>query len=434
MFSKLLIANRGEIAVRIIRACKEMGIATVAVHSTADEEALHVSMADERVCIGGPYATDSYLKGEQIVAAAVAVGAQAVHPGYGFLSENADFARLCKENGLAFVGPRPEVISQMGNKDRAREIMQNAGVPVIPGSGILSTLEEVREAAREIGFPLLLKARAGGGGKGIRLIEDEDGLESAFQTAAEEAKQSFGDRGLYMEKFLTRVKHVEFQLLADEHKNVVVLGERECSVQRNNQKLLEESPSQALTPELRSAMVDAVVLAARAVEYTNAGTVEFLLDGENFYFMEMNTRLQVEHPVTEMVTDVDIAKWQIRIADGIPLNFTQNDVTLRGAAIECRINASQPGTVNIFHVPGGPRVRFDTALYQGYNVPPFYDSMVGKLIVHAKTREEAVRKMHAALCELIIDGVPCNIEEQIAILDSPAFQSGVYYTDFKVGD
>ena len=434
MFSKLLIANRGEIAVRVIRACKEMGISTVAVYSTADEDALHVSMADEKVCIGGPHASDSYLKGDNIVSAALAIGAQAIHPGYGFLSENAEFADLCKKHGLIFVGPNSNVISQMGDKDRARVIMKSAGVPVIPGSEIVNTIEEATAEAEKIGFPLLIKARAGGGGKGIRNVPDVESLPAAFRAASEEAKKAFGDGGLYMEKFLTKVKHVEIQILADEHGNVVALGERECSVQRNNQKLVEESPSPVLTPEIRKAMIDASFLAAKATGYTNAGTLEYLLDGENFYFMEMNTRLQVEHPVSEMVTGVDIVKWQLRVADGIPLDFGQEDITLQGSSIECRINAFGTGKVGFFHVPGGPRTRFDTALYPGYSVPPFYDSLLGKLIVHANTREEAIRKMKAALSELVIEGVPCNIDEQITTLSNPVFCSGLYYTDFKVGE
>ena len=434
MFSKLLIANRGEVAVRIIRACKEMGISTVAVYSTADEEALHVSLADESICIGGATSKESYLQKERIISAALLTGAQAIHPGYGFLAENAEFAALCKEHGLVFVGPGPDIISQMGDKEQARAIMKQAGVPVIPGSDLLNSLEEAKAAAKEIGFPLLIKARAGGGGKGIRLVEEEGGLATAFHAAAEEAKQAFGDGGLYMERQLTKVKHVEIQVLADEHGQVLALGERECSVQRNNQKLVEEAPSPVLTEALRTAMCETAVLAAKAVGYTNAGTIEFLLEGENFYFMEMNTRVQVEHPVTEMVTGLDIVQWQIRIADGVPLPFEQKDIVLEGASIECRINAASTGKVGFFHVPGGPRVRFDTALYQGYLVPPYYDSMLGKLIVHAKTRDEALRKMQAALSELVIDGVSCNIEEQIMIIDSPAFRSGYYYTDFQVGD
>ncbi|MCL2397686.1 MAG: acetyl-CoA carboxylase biotin carboxylase subunit [Defluviitaleaceae bacterium] len=434
MFSKLLIANRGEIAVRVIRACKEMGIATVAVYSKADEDALHVSLADQSVCIGGPYAKDSYLNASRIISAALATGAQAIHPGYGFLSENAEFANLCKEHGLVFVGPNPDVIDQMGDKDKARAIMEKAGVPVIPGSGILADIDEAKAEGQRIGYPLLIKARAGGGGKGIRLVSDADSLPGAYSAAIEEAKQAFGDGGLYMEKYLTRVKHVEVQVIADEHGNVVALGERECSVQRNNQKLVEEAPSVALTPAVRKKMFDTAIMAAKYVGYANAGTIEFLLEGENFYFMEMNTRLQVEHPVTEMVTGVDIVKWQIRIADGIPLGFTQDDVALAGASIECRINAASTGVVKFFHAPGGPNVRFDTALYQGYIVPPYYDSMLGKLIVHASTREDAIRKMLAALSELAIDGVACNIDEQIMIIDSWAFRSGQYYTDLKVDE
>jgi len=364
LFSKLLIANRGEVAVRIIRACKEMGISTVAVYSTADEEALHVSLADQNICIGGPTAQESYLHQERIVTAALATGAQAVHPGYGFLAENADFAALCQKHGLAFVGPRPEVISQMGDKAQARELVKQAGVPVSSDSGFTDT-----KAA---------------------------------------------------------VKHVEVQILADEHGNAVALGERECSIRHKGQKLVEEAPSPALTTELRTALCEAAVRAAKAAGYTNAGTALFLLEGENFYFTEMCTRLQTEHPVTEMATGIDIVKWQIRIADGIPLDVTQADIQAGGASIECRIHAASAGEIGFFHVPGGPQVRFDTALYQGYVVPPYYDSLLGKLIVHAKTREEALRKMQAALSELVIDGIKCNIEEQIITIDSPAFRSGNY--------
>jgi len=434
LFSKLLIANRGEVAVRIIRACKEMGISTVAVYSTADEEALHVSLADQSICIGGPTSKESYLQKERIISAALATGAQAIHPGYGFLAENAEFAALCKEHGLIFVGPHPKVISQMGDKEQARIIMKQAGVPVIPGSDLLNSIDEARDVAREIGYPLLIKARAGGGGRGIRHVEDEESLAPAFLSAAEEAEQAFGDGGLYIERRLTKVKHVEIQILADEHGNTVALGERECSVQRNNQKLVEEAPSPVLTAKLRTAMYETAVRAAKAVGYTNAGTIEFLLEGEEFYFMEMNTRVQVEHPVTEMVTGLDIVQWQIRVADGIPLAFEQKNIALDGASIECRINAASTGKIKFLHIPGGPRVRFDTALYLGYAVPHYYDSMLGKLIVHARTRDEALRKMQAALSELVIDGVRCNIEEQIMTIDSPAFQSGYYYTDFQVGD
>ncbi len=433
MFSKILVANRGEIAIRVIRACKEMGIATVAICSEADRDALHVSMADESVCVGGPMAADSYLNQQNILMAALGTHAQAVHPGYGFLAENADFARLCRENGLTFIGPTPEVISELGDKDAARHMMKEAGVPTVPGSDLIGSMEEARREAERIGYPLLIKARAGGGGKGIRQVNNPDQLETAFRTASSEAEHAFGDGSCYMERFLTHVKHVEIQLLADEAGNVVCLGERECSIQRNNQKLLEEAPSPALDEALREKMSEAAVKAAKAAGYTNAGTVEFLLDQDrNFYFMEMNTRLQVEHAVTEQLTGVDIVKWQIRIAAGVPLDFGKEDVTLKGAAIECRINANGCGQVEFLHVPGGPWVRFDSALYQGYDITPYYDSMVGKLIVGAGTRAEAIRKMQSALCELVVYGVPNNIDQQIEILDDPDFRAGNYDTGFML--
>ena len=431
MFSKILVANRGEIAVRIIRACKEMGIATVAVYSEADEEALHVALADERVCVGAAASADSYLNQQNILAAALATGAQAIHPGYGFLSENAAFARLCKEQNLAFIGPDGDIISKMGDKDAARRLMKEAGVPTVPGSELLESVEQARAEAARIGYPVLIKASAGGGGKGIRLVNGEEELENAFHTAAAEAEKAFGDGRVYMEKFLSPVKHIEVQLLADEQGHVVCLGERECSIQKNNQKLIEETPSSAISPALRQEMMDAAAGAAKAAGYLGAGTVEFLLDGDGrFYFIEMNTRLQVEHPVTEFVTGVDIVKWQIRIAAGIPLDFTQEDIRLTGAAIECRVNATGCGTVDFLHVPGGPWVRFDTALYQGCEVPPYYDPMSGKMIVYAGTREETIRKMESAMCELVIKGVPVNIESQLEILGDPAFRAGTYTTDF----
>ena len=431
MFSKILVANRGEIAVRIIRACKEMGIATVAVYSEADEEALHVALADERVCVGAAASADSYLNQQNILAAALATGAQAIHPGYGFLSENAAFARLCKEQNLAFIGPDGDIISKMGDKDAARRLMKEAGVPTVPGSELLESVEQARAEAARIGYPVLIKASAGGGGKGIRLVNGEEELENAFHTAAAEAEKAFGDGRVYMEKFLSPVKHIEVQLLADEQGHVVCLGERECSIQKNNQKLIEETPSSAISPALRQEMMDAAAGAAKAAGYLGAGTVEFLLDGDGrFYFLEMNTRLQVEHPVTEFVTGVDIVKWQIRIAAGIPLDFTQEDIRLKGAAIECRVNATGCGTVDFLHVPGGPWVRFDTALYQGCEVPPYYDPMIGKMIVYAGTREETIRKMESAMCELVIKGVPVNIESQLEILGDPAFRAGTYTTDF----
>ena len=431
MFSKILVANRGEIAVRIIRACKEMGIATVAVYSEADEEALHVALADERVCVGAAASADSYLNQQNILAAALATGAQAIHPGYGFLSENAAFARLCKEQNLAFIGPDGDIISKMGDKDAARRLMKEAGVPTVPGSELLESVEQARAEAARIGYPVLIKASAGGGGKGIRLVNGEEELENAFHTAAAEAEKAFGDGRVYMEKFLSPVKHIEVQLLADEQGHVVCLGERECSIQKNNQKLIEETPSSDISPALRQEMMDAAAGAAKAAGYLGAGTVEFLLDGDGrFYFIEMNTRLQVEHPVTEFVTGVDIVKWQIRIAAGIPLDFTQEDIRLTGAAIECRVNATGCGTVDFLHVPGGPWVRFDTALYQGCEVPPYYDPMIGKMIVYAGTREETIRKMESAMCELVIKGVPVNIESQLEILGDPAFRAGTYTTDF----
>ena len=431
MFSKILIANRGEIAVRIIRACKEMGIATVAVHSQADKESLHVSLADESVCVGKALPGESYLRQKDIITAALLTGAQAIHPGYGFLAENADFARLCEKNGLVFIGPSADVISQMGDKDAARRLMKNAGVPTVPGTDILISPTQAAKEANRIGYPVLIKARAGGGGKGIRLVNGPDELENAFLTASEEAKNAFGDGGVYMEKYLSPVKHIEVQLLADEGGSVVCLGERECSIQKRNQKLLEEAPSPAISLALREKMCEAAAKAAKAAGYTNAGTVEFLLDDEgNFYFMEMNTRLQVEHPVSEYVSGVDIVKWQIRIACGVLLNFKQKDVQITGAAIECRINAKGGGKVSFLHVPGGPWVRFDTFLYQGYEMLPYYDSMMGKLIVYAKTREEAIRKMNSALCELVVEGVPNNLDEQLEIISDPDFLAGDYHTDF----
>lgn len=431
MFTKLLIANRGEIAVRIIRACKEMGIRTVAVYSKADAESIHVALADEAICIGEAAAKDSYLNQERIISAAIASKAQAIHPGYGFLAENASFAKLCKKYGIAFVGPSGVLIDRMGDKDAARRLMKASGVPIIPGSGILENVDEAKKAAKEIGYPVMLKASAGGGGKGIRLVKTEDELEQAFKTASSEAQQAFGDGRMYMEKYIYPAKHIEVQLLCDEQGHVVCLGERECSIQRNNQKLIEESPSPGVTKEKRAELFEAATKAAKAVGYVNAGTVEFLMDRDkNFYFMEMNTRLQVEHPVSELVTGKDIVKWQIRIAAGVELDCTQADIKVRGAAIECRINAGGVGKVNFLHIPSGPWVRFDTFLYQGYEVPPFYDSMLGKMIVFSSTREEAIRKMQSALCELVIGGLPNNIEDQIDIIRDPVFHSGDYYTDF----
>ena len=426
MFTKLLVANRGEIAVRIIRACKEMGIRTVAVYSKADAESIHVALADEAICIGEAAAKDSYLNQERIVSAAIASKAQAIHPGYGFLAENAAFANLCKKHGIAFIGPSGDLIARMGDKDAARRLMQQSGVPTIPGTEILEDAAAAKAAAEKIGYPVMLKASAGGGGKGIRLVRTPEEIEQAFNTASSEAQQAFGDGRMYMEKYIYPAKHIEVQLLCDDQGNVVCLGERECSIQRNNQKLIEESPSPGVSKEKRRELFAAATKAAKAVGYVNAGTVEFLMDKDkNFYFMEMNTRVQVEH-----VTGKDIVKWQIRIAAGVELDCTQDDIKVRGAAIECRINAGGVGKVNFLHIPSGPWVRFDTFLYQGYEVPPFYDSMLGKMIVFSSTREEAIRKMQSALCELVIGGLPNNIENQIDIIRDPVFQSGDYYTDF----
>lgn len=437
MFSKILIANRGEIAVRVIRACKEMGIATVAVFSEADREALHVSLADESYCIGGAQPRESYLNMTAILSVALATGAGAIHPGYGFLAENHGFAALCAEHGIVFIGPPPEVIAAMGDKDAARRFMREAGLPVIPGSGVVENLEEAAAAASVIGYPLLIKARAGGGGRGIRLVERPEELERQYTAASAEAGAAFGDGGLYLEKYLSRVKHIEMQILADNYGGIVCLGERDCSMQRRNQKLLEESPAAGITEEVRAALIDSSVRAARASDYRGAGTIEYLFDGQgNFYFMEMNTRLQVEHPVSEMVTSVDIVKWQIRIAAGIPLDITQDDVKISGHSIECRINAEDAGRrfapscgkITMLHVPGGPWVRFDSAIYQGCAISPFYDSMIGKLIVCAKTRDEAIRKMKAALCELIVEGICHNAELQSKILSLPEFEEASYTT------
>lgn len=439
MFPKILIANRGEIAVRVIRACKEMGILTVAVFSEADRDALHVSLADESVCIGPPPVRESYLNMDRVLSAALVTGASAIHPGYGLLSENADFARRCAQHRIKFIGPCADTIVRMGDKDEARRTMRAAGVPVVPGCDLLESVEAAREAALRAGLPVLIKARAGGGGRGIRLVEKIEEVERAFQNARAEASSAFGDDNVYLEKYLMNVKHIEVQVLADQEGNVVCLGERDCSVQRKHQKLIEESPAPTVSPGLREELTRAAIRAARAVDYEGLGTVEFLMTraGE-FYFMEMNTRLQVEHPVTEMVSGVDLVKWQIRLAAGVPLPFSQSDVRLRGHAIECRINAESPaddfrpccGRIEILHIPGGPWVRFDTALYQGYQMPPYYDSMVGKLIVHAATRAEAIRKMRAALCEMVIEGIDHTGELHQDLVGEDAFLDGSYTTSF----
>ncbi len=431
MFSKILVANRGEVALRVIRACKEMGIQTVAVYSLADKESLHVALADQSVCIGEAAPSDSYLNTERIISAALVTNSQAIHPGYGFLSESPDFAALCAKNGIDFIGPSAEIIALMGDKNKARQTMQSAGVPVIPGTELLKNTDEAAKAADRIGYPVLIKARSGGGGKGIRIVNVPEELDNAFLTASHEAQEAFGDGAVYLEKQIKPAKHIEIQLLADETQNIICLAERECSIQRNNQKLVEESPSPAVNDALRTRMMEAAAAAAKAVGYCNAGTIEFLLDGDNnFYFMEMNVRLQVEHAITEQITGIDIVKWQIRIAAGVPLDFKQKDIIIDGNSIECRINAAAVGKVTFLHVPGGPRVRFDSALWTGYIVPPYYDALLGKLVVHAKTREEAIRKMQAALCELVIDGVPNNIDEQISILSDHRFVKGDYNTNF----
>lgn len=431
MFSKILIANRGEIAVRIIRACKEMGIATVAVYSEADRNALHVALADQSYCIGGPEASESYLNENQMISTAILAGAQAIHPGYGFLSENAHFASACRKNGLVFIGPDPESMKRLGDKAILKELIQGTGLSAIPGTKAVASVTEAGQAADRIGYPVMLKACAGGGGRGIRLIRSKEELNDAYHQATSEAVSAFGDGSVYLEKYIFPARHIELQILADEYGNVVCLGDRDCSLQRRNQKLLEETPSPAVNDRQRQKMIELAVDAVKQIGYTGAGTLEFLLDREgNFWFMEMNVRLQVEHCVTEMLTGFDLVKWQIRIAAGIPLDFTQKDVRMTGSAIECRINAGSCGTLKMIHVPGGPAVRFDTCLVAGTVISPYYDSLLGKLIVYAKTREETLRKMRAALCELVIEGITTNIEEQLGIVEDERFTSGNYDLTF----
>lgn len=439
MFNKILIANRGEIAIRIMRACRELGIKTVAVYSEADKSALHAQIADEAICIGPAATKDSYLNTKAIIAACEVTHAEAIHPGFGFLSENADFARLCRKCGIKFIGPSPEVMDAMGDKAHAKQTMVSAGVPVVPGSdGIVPTIEDAKKLCAEIGYPVMVKASAGGGGRGIRLVEREEDLESNYIAAQQEALQFFGNDEVYIEKFIVNPRHIEVQLLADEHGNVVHLGERDCSLQRRNQKVLEESPSPIMTDDLRARMGAAAVSAAKVSGYQNAGTIEFLVDKDkNFYFMEMNTRIQVEHPVTEFVTGIDLVKAQIRIAAGEHLWFTQDDVKLTGHAIECRINAEDPrhnfrpcpGKIGYLHVPGGFNVRIDSAVYSGYEITPFYDSMIAKILVKGQNREEAIMKMRVALAELIIEGVDTNIDFQLALLKNENFEKG----DFDIG-
>ena len=440
MFQKILIANRGEIAVRIIRACREMGIKTVAVYSEADRDALHTLLADEAICIGPAPSAESYLNMEQILTACVAMKADAIHPGFGFLSENAKFAELCEKCHIRFIGPPAEVIHRMGNKSEARKTMMEAGVPVIPGSKEpVFTVEEGLKTAREVGFPVMIKASSGGGGKGMRVSYGEDDFASNFQNAQMESVKGFSDDTMYIERFVEHPRHIEFQILADSFGNVVHLGERDCSIQRRHQKLLEEAPSAAISEELRERMGQAAVKAARSVHYENAGTIEFLLDkNKEFYFMEMNTRIQVEHPVTEAVTDLDLIKEQIRIAAGEPLSVTQEDIQITGHAIECRINAENPdkhfmpcpGTITDIHLPGGRGVRVDTAVYNNYTIPPNYDSMILKLIVHDKDRPSAIAKMRSALGELVIEGITTNVDFQYELIGDRDFEDGNVDTDF----
>ncbi|MBU8684218.1 acetyl-CoA carboxylase biotin carboxylase subunit [Bacillus haynesii] len=441
MIKKLLIANRGEIAVRIIRACKELGIETVAVFSEADREALHVQMADEAFCIGPKLSKDSYLNITNIVSVAKMTGADAIHPGYGFLAENADFAELCEEVNVTFVGPTADAISKMGTKDVARETMQQAGVPIVPGSkGIIEDIEDAVSLARDIGYPVIIKATAGGGGKGIRVARTEEELINGIKITQQEAATAFGNPGVYIEKYIEDFRHVEIQVLADTHGNTIHLGERDCSIQRRLQKLLEETPSPALDEGIREQMGQAAVKAAEAVKYTGAGTVEFIYDyrEQKFYFMEMNTRIQVEHPVTEMVTGVDLIKEQIKVASGEKLTLTQDEVTFNGWAIECRINAENPeknfmpspGKIEMYLPPGGLGVRVDSAAYPGYSIPPYYDSMIAKVITYGKTREEAVSRMKRALSEFVIEGVHTTIPFHLKLLEHETFVSGEFNTKF----
>ena len=435
MFSKILIANRGEVAVRVIRACKEMGIETVAVYSDADADSLHVVMADESYCIGGPLAKDSYLNMNSLVTLAKRTGVSAIHPGYGMLAENADFAKLCEDNGIAFIGPSASVMRQMGQKETAREIAKEAGVPVTPGSGILADAAAAAAFAKSVGYPVILKACLGGGGRGIRVVRAAEEMEGAFDAVRKEAMSSFGDDGIFAEKYLEEVKHIEIQLLADSVGTVIILGDRDCSVQRRNQKLIEECPAPALSQELREKMYAAAKRLAEKVGYTTVGTVEFLVRGEEFYFMEMNTRLQVEHSVTEPVCGIDIVEWQIRTAAGIAIPFTQAEVGGGRHAIECRICAENgkdmtpaTGRVEMLHIPGGMDVRFDSALYQNCTVSPYYDSMLGKLVVCADTRDSAIRKMKCALSEFVLVGVANNRELHMQFLENGEFRGGSYDT------
>jgi len=431
MFNKILIANRGEIAVRIIRACKELGIATVAIFSEADREALHVKMADEAVCVGKAPSKESYLNMHNILSAVLITNAEAVHPGFGFLSENTTFAAMCEECNIKFIGPGAEAIDAMGNKSKARDVMKAGGVPVIPGSdGTVDSVEEALEFANQYGYPVLLKASAGGGGKGIRLCANEEELTKNYERAKSEARQAFSDDAIYMEKVITNARHIEMQIIGDEYGNIIHLGERECSLQIRNQKVLEEALSSVITPKLRKKLGEIAIAAGKACDYKNAGTVELLMDqDENFYFMEMNTRIQVEHPITEMITGVDIVKEQISVAAGNKLSFSQEDVTFKGHSIECRINAKTTGLIkNVFLPAGGLGIRVDSGIYPGYVMPPYYDSMVAKVISYGDNRHEAIAKMKRALSEMVIDGIETNLEMQLQILEKEKFLEGDYYT------
>src|SRR6202521_2433794 len=441
MFQKILVANRGEIALRVICACKELGISTVAVYSEADRNSLHVRFADEAVCIGPPRSSESYLNIPQVISAAEITNVDAIHPGYGFLSENANFAKVCEASEITFIGPRPEIIEMMGEKDRARREVKTAGLPTIPGSdGVIEGEEQLAKEAKRIGYPLIIKASAGGGGRGMRVVRSQDELLAAYQTARSEAQQAFGTPDVYAEKFLEHPRHIEFQILGDQHGKVIHLGERECSIQRRHQKLLEESPSPVLTPELREEMGAAAVRLCQAVGYENAGTIEFLLDADgSFYFMEMNTRIQVEHPVTEMVTGIDLVKLQIQVAAGQPL-VLPSGLHPRGHAIECRINAEHPdtfvpspGKLKTFHPPGGPGTRVDTHAYEDYVIPPYYDSLVAKLIVHDRTRAEALARMSRALDFFVVEGIHTSIPLHKRILRDPEFMAGRMSTRFLEG-